>query len=346
MSHTPLSAANPAEAAELFRLALDGNPSGHRVVVMALSQQLTTVGTAVAPLSSPRDWPLLVERMIATAVHQGHRDVGPARHAVFGVIAPDGDDAHASQRLGPLARHFETDCDRRRLTALHSLLVTPTHWWDLVGDGTLLGVPTPGNPRLHPRGSHETRDDWTPVSGPGAHRARQAVEHAFAELGRELAAGHGAARRRFLALLDGALGAGGRAIRGPASGGLAVQVLVALQNGPLLDAAAELCETADPVRARDLWISAARLCVEPYRALAAAPLTLLALTDLLAGDLARARAVLAEAVAVKPEYAAAERLMRMVDYQEARVLTRGLDAVGLLHRNLQSGEARRRAGQG
>ncbi|WP_406205399.1 DUF4192 domain-containing protein [Kitasatospora sp. NBC_01560] len=361
MSSKNFNFANPADMVELVPHVIGHHPYGN-VVVIALDQELDSPGAVLSPIPArPADWRHLAGAMTARAAQDARIDA----HHVILAVCPDETDAAGQQWYAPLGAEFAAACARRHLALTHSLFMTTTHWWHLTGNGTFAGAPLPGTPRrIQPSptagegeaatgacstgvaggtGGTAPAEAWTRGPVPGETTARHAVERALADLGRELAAGHGTTRRQLLALLDQALRPGDAQGEGAMGDDLAARVLVAVQNGPLFDAAAELCEIGDLARAQELWARAAWLCVDPYRMLAAAPLNLLALTELLAGDLSRARAMVLAAMAAKPGDATAERLSRILDFQEARVLTRGMDAVALLHRDLRSGRARLRA---
>ncbi|MFJ1706806.1 DUF4192 family protein [Kitasatospora sp. NPDC088346] len=170
-------------------------------------------------------------------------------------------------------------------------------------------------------------------------RASALVHDVFHDFADELAAGHEAMKRRMLLLLDSALASDHAA--GAVADRDVARLLLAVQNGPVFDAATEYCEASETARAAGLWNRAIRLCVGRHETLAGAPYALLGLALLLDGDNAGA-AALTRAAALRPDHPSAEALVAILEIhmtgQRAGV---DLGTVGLMRRHLRSERARR-----
>ncbi|MFJ4189390.1 DUF4192 family protein [Kitasatospora sp. NPDC089509] len=195
-------------------------------------------------------------------------------------------------------------CERYGLNVVESQFITPTHWWALPS----IGVFGPGSPRAAARPTADRSTEGGPTG------AASVVAEAVRAFARELVAGHEVVRRSLKPLLTAVL-TGRRDVEG-LTDTEAAKLLHAVQNGDFQHTASTYCEPDEVKRAVPLWSRVARLCVGPYRHLAAAPLTLLGTALLLDGDVPAAGGAALLALEAKPGDGSAQELMGLISLAE------------------------------
>ncbi|MFF2618285.1 DUF4192 family protein [Kitasatospora sp. NPDC058046] len=201
-------------------------------------------------------------------------------------------------------------CEQRGLNVVASQFIIPTQWWGLPS----IGETGPGTPRA---AAGRTADGGPTV---GAEGGADVVADAVRAFARELEAGHEAAKRSLKPLLAAVL-TGRRDVEDLTDQEVA-RLLLAVQNGDILHAASTYCEPEEVKRAAPLWSRVARLCVDPYRRMAAAPLTLLGIALLLDGDVPAAAGAAFLALEVKPGDEEAQVLLGLVFRAELEQVVR------------------------
>ncbi|WP_224273389.1 DUF4192 family protein [Streptomyces sp. LS1784] len=238
------------------------------------------------------------------ATSRGQRDVALL------IYARDGHGVEDVDSYNALWLKLKVVCERYGLTVVESQFITPTRWWPMPS----IGDSGPGRPRAAER---PTADGGPAV---GAEDAADVVADAVRAFARELEAGHEAAKRSLKPLLAAVLT--GRRDVEDLTDEEAARLLIAVQNGDILHTASTYCEPEEVKRAAPLWSRVARLCVDPYRRMAAAPLTLLGIALLLDGDVPAAGGAALLALEVKPEDEEAQVLLGLVSRAELEQVIR------------------------
>ncbi|MCU7822557.1 DUF4192 domain-containing protein, partial [Kitasatospora sp. DSM 101779] len=269
--------------------------------------------------------------------------------------APPGDDPRPAEPLRPLADSLAAAFRTAGVAVKESLFVSRGRWWSFLCTRTGCCDPagTPIRPShrpspvaaaaafagLAPRGSRRAMvAGLAPVGPPLADVQRQEIERAGPGFLQELAAGRTTAVDRTGELITDVMAefrAGAREIDTERT----ARLLLGLQDKLGRDRGAEFAEPDELAVAQRVWRFLVQRCVNPFEHLAAPPLTLLAWTAWIAGDIATARIMLSRALEVDSRYTLAlllyesingglapERLLESVREQRAnRAVTRAAD---------------------
>lgn len=306
MSDTNPLIVEMADLADFVAGALGREPAG-QIVVAEFGEPLRVLLADIP--EDPRRWSSFVRAFIGDIAELPATSRGQRGVALL-VYARDGQGLKDVDSYTAVWRHLAAACARYGLNVLESQFITPTHWWPLPS----IGDSGPGTPRAAGRP--------TAGEGPadGADGAAGVVADAVSTFARELEAGHDAARRTLKPLLAAVL-TGRRAVEELADAEVA-RLLLAVQNGDVQHMASTYCEPDEVKRAVPLWSRVARLCVDPYRRMAAAPLALLGVALLLDGDVSAAGGAVLLALEVRPGYEPAEELMGLVTLAEVDQVVR------------------------
>ncbi|MBO1418714.1 DUF4192 family protein [Streptomyces sp. FH025] len=293
-----------AHLADFVAGALDREPVG-QIVVAEFGEPLRLLLADIP--EGPHHWPSFARTFIGD-VAELPATSKEQRNVALLVYARDGHGLEDADTYTAVWRHLATTCARYGLAVIESQFITRTHWWPLPADPTT-GAPGPGTPRAAERPTA----DRHPVDD-GAEGDAGVVADAVHAFARELEAGHEAAKQSLKPLLAAML-TGQRDIE-ELTDAEAARLLLAVQNGDFLHMASTYCEPEEVKRAALLWSRVAWLCVDPYRRLAAAPLTLLGAALLLDGDTPAAAEALLLALEVKPGDEQAQALLGLVSLAE------------------------------
>ncbi|WP_371517629.1 DUF4192 family protein [Kitasatospora sp. NBC_01300] len=299
MSDSTPSTIETADLADFVAGALGREPAG-QIVLVEFGEPLRLLLADIP--EDPSRWSSFARAFIGDiaelpATSKGQRGVALLVHARDGHGIEDIDSCAA------VWRHLAAACARYGLTVLESQFITPTHWWPLPAEPAT-GTPGPGTPRAAGRPTADGRP------GDGAEGAAGVVADAVRAFARELEGGHEAVKQHIVPLLAAVLT--GRRDVEELTDAEAAQLLLAVQNGDVLHTASTFCEPEEVKRAVLLWPRVALLCADPYRRMAAAPLTLLGAALLLDGDVPAAAEALLLALEVKPGDQQARALMGLV----------------------------------
>lgn len=280
----------------------------------------------------PRDWPFIAEESARLLLELSTaRDRRPA--AVLLYLCRDSSPGAAAVTgwLRPLADHLVQAFRALDLPVKEALCLSDGRWWSyLCADPACCdprGTPVhsgldPGPAvaaatfaGLAPRGSRKAiTEALTPIGPPAQEPQRQALERWTAVLLAAIDRPGGLAQ-----LLDDTAQLLAEVMAEFRAGSLqldddrAARLILGLQDKLSRDRAAEYAEPDELACAQRLWRCLARRCVPPFEEYAAAPLTLLAWTAWLAGDVATSRVVLAKALDLDPDYTLAQLLYRSLN---------------------------------
>ncbi|MFE2917689.1 DUF4192 domain-containing protein [Kitasatospora indigofera] len=320
----PVRMRGPADMAELLPYLLGFFPDDSIVAVGLQGADLQQGGVIRVDIpEAPADWPRAAAETAALLVRLSEqRDHRPEQVLLYLCRDPEEGEARpVLGTLGPLAEALRTAFEAKGVGVKESLCVSGGRWWSFLcrregccessgnpvqqarGPGPVVAAATFAG--LAPRGSRKAiAAGLAPLGEPAAGPQRLAIEQALRH--RPLTGGE-AARERAGELLDEVMAeflAGAREVDERRT----ALLLVGLQDKLLRDRAAEYAESAELGAAQRLWRFLARRCVIPFDGYAAAPLTLLAWTSWLAGDLATARVVLGLVLRLDPDYLLAQLL--------------------------------------
>ncbi|MFJ2866879.1 DUF4192 family protein [Kitasatospora sp. NPDC087314] len=303
MSDTNPLIVEMADLADFVAGALGREPAG-QIVVAEFGEPLRVLLADIP--EDPRRWSSFVRAFIGDIAELPATSKGQRGVALL-VYARDGQGPEDVDSYTAVWRHLAAACARYGLAVLESQFITPIYWWTLPTDPSA-GAPGPGTPRAAER---STADGCPAV---GAEGAAGVVADAVRAFARELEAGHEATRQSLGPLLAAVLT--GRRDVEELTDAEAARLLLAVQNGDVLHAASTYCEPDEVKRATLLWSRVACLCVDPYRRLAAAPLTLLGAALLLDGDVPAAAEALLLALEAKPGDEQAQAVLGLVSLAE------------------------------
>jgi len=326
----------PADLAEILPYLLGFQPTDSVVALGLQGPGLSQGGTLRVDLPAPRLWPAAAEGVASALLALSERRAtGPA--AVVLYLCQDGG-AAAFERLRPLAHRLERAFEQRGVPVRETLCVSDGRWWSYRCERT------PGECSCDPAGTPVTRPGTTPVAAAAAYAGIR-VRGTLRELQEQLApiggapeeAPRAAGLRDALDRVSGPLVDQVLAEDGPAqtrqetadllraaleefragaeelTPARTARLVLGLQDRHARDRAAEWVEPAELGPAGRLWRYLARSCVGPFRAYAAAPLSLLGWTSWFAQDEVTARVALAAALDAAPGYTFAELLYQAVN---------------------------------
>ncbi|MFD9125369.1 DUF4192 family protein [Kitasatospora sp. NPDC059571] len=348
----PMQMRGPAEMAEMLPYLLGFFPDDSIVAVGLQGPSLHQGGVIRLDIPADREsWPqvaqdaadLLVDlsekrdrRPRQVLLYLVRDSVDPARAPSDPAGGPPGPgrgpqpaDAVPVAELRPLADALAAAFERADVGVKESLCVSGGRWWSFLCKRPSCCDPagTPVRPvdlpspiaaaaafaGLAPRGSRKAIvAGLAPIGPPVCDIQRQEIERAGPGFLRELSGGRLGAVDRTGDLLTEALAAfrGGANELDPQ---VTARLLLGLQDKLGRDRGAEFAEPDELGHAQRLWRFLAQRCVSPFDHLAPPPLTLLAWTAWLAGDIATARIVLSRALAIDADYTLAQLLYESIN---------------------------------
>ncbi|MGF1432363.1 DUF4192 domain-containing protein, partial [Kitasatospora sp. LaBMicrA B282] len=323
----------PSDLAAMLPYLLGFHPDDS-IVVVGLHGSMYRQGSAIRADIPPdrADWPAIA-RDLARLLLEVSRQHGsrPVAALLYLCRDPEPGARPVLRQLRPLAGLFGAVFGEFELPIKESLCISGGRWWSFhcsdqtccgpAGTAVRLGrdpapvVVAATVAGLAPRGSRkELAAELTPFGPPVARGQRHALERELGRLAASLAEPGGEEREqeRVERLVARAM-AESRGGPPELDEQRVAQLIVGLQNRGNRDRAAEYSEPDELATAQHLWRFLARRCVPPFEEFAKAPLTLLAWTCWLSGDLATSRVALGMALDRDPTYTLADLLYHSVN---------------------------------
>ncbi|WP_051969914.1 DUF4192 domain-containing protein [Kitasatospora azatica] len=318
----------PADMAAMLPYLLGFYPDDSIVAVGLHGPMLQQGGAIRLDIpDDPQHWPLVAAEIAQTLVELSEQRVGrPEAVLLYLCRDPEPDGPPIVSALRPLADRLLQAFREADVPVKESLCVSAGRWWSFLCSDpaccTPEGVPvyTGRDTRavvaaatfagLAPRGSRKAiAAALTPVGPPRSDAQRQALERQMTGLVKELAEPDGPLRvlEATTALIEQAM-VDFRSGAPQLDDERAARLIIGLQDRVGRDRGAEYAEADELAGAQRLWRFLIRRCVAPYEEYAKAPLTLLAWTAWLAGDIATSRVALGKALSLDPDYTLAELL--------------------------------------
>ncbi|MFJ2781108.1 DUF4192 family protein [Kitasatospora sp. NPDC087315] len=324
--HRPVTMRGPADMAELLPYLLGFFPDDSIVAVGLQGPDLHQGGVIRLDIpESPEEWQAAAEETAALLIGLSERrDRRPAQVLLY--LCQDPGTSHGPpvlDGLRPLAEGLRVSFESRGVAVKESLCVSAGRWWSFLcrregccdpAGNPIRRSPDPGPVAaaatvagFAPRGSRKAIiAGLVPIGPPGADTQSSAIARVKGG-GGVVGSRPPLSRERGAELLDQAVAefsAGARELDEHRT----ALLIIALQDRITRDRAAEYTRPEEIAPAQRLWRFLARHCVPPYTSCAAAPLTLLAWTSWVAGDIATARVVLAHTLRLAPSYLLAQLL--------------------------------------
>ncbi|MFE9427241.1 DUF4192 domain-containing protein [Kitasatospora sp. NPDC006697] len=313
----------PADMAAMLPYLLGFYPDDSLVVIGLHGSELRQGGAVRLDIpADEQSWPEvaadLAELLLELSEERGGR---PDAVLIYLCREPDPGGPVALAGLRPLAEELRRAFRGHGLLVKESLCLSAGRWWSFLC-ADLDCCPPHGTPvhsarepravvaaatfaGLAPRGSRRAiAAGLAPIGPPEEDGLREAVRQELARACDLIRAEPGGAERTFAGTVELLEHAMAESRSGPPrlTDEQSARLIVGLLDRASRDRAAEYAEPDELAAAQRLWRYLARRCVAPYAEYAKAPLTLLAWTSWLAGDIATSRVVLGLALDLDPEY--------------------------------------------